>query len=264
MPILATSRVRTLAAVVSILVLATARGAGAQDPSSWPVHSPDRPKPPVVDPGPAPGPVRPPADAVVLFDGTDLSAWRAAEGGPAQWRVGGPGEGGWFEVVPGSGSLVSAGAFGDVQLHIEWASPREVRQSGQDRGNSGVYLMDRYEVQVLDSHGNPTYADGQAAAIYGQYPPLVNATRPPGEWQSYDIVFRAPRFDATGRLVRPARMTVLHNGILVHDAVELTGPTGHRERPPYEAHGPRAPISLQDHGAPVRYRNIWVRDLRDG
>ncbi|MBW3553652.1 MAG: DUF1080 domain-containing protein [Gemmatimonadetes bacterium] len=255
---------RTIVTIAGILVLAAISGAGAQAPSSWPVHSTARPRPPVVDPGPAAPPSRPPSDAVVLFDGTDLSSWRADDGGPARWRVGGSGAGGWFEVVPGTGSLVSAASFGDVQLHIEWASPRPVRSEGQDRGNSGVYLMDTYEVQVLDSYENPTYADGQAAAFYGQHPPLMNATRPPGEWQSYDIVFRAPRFDAAGRVTRPARVTVLHNGVLVHDAVELTGPTAHEDRPPYEAHAPRLPISLQDHGAPVRYRNIWVRDLSDG
>lgn len=247
-----------------ILVLAAVSGAGAQDPLTWPVHSLERPRPPVVDPGPATPPARVPSDAVVLFDGTDLSRWRTEADGRAEWRVGGSAGDRWFEVVPGTGSLVSADSFGDVQLHVEWASPAAARGEGQDRGNSGVYLMDTYEVQVLDSYENATYADGQAAAIYGQYPPLVNATRPPGGWQRYDIIFRAPRFDASGRVTRPARMTVLHNGVLVQDAVELTGPTGHHERPPYRAHPPRLPISLQDHGAPVRYRNVWVRPLRDG
>jgi hypothetical protein len=156
---------------------------------------------------------------------------------------------------------VSARAFGDVQLHIEWATPSPARGSGQARGNSGVFLMGRYEVQVLDSYQNRTYPDGQAAAIYGQYPPLVNASRPPGEWQTYDIVFRRPRFDANGALVSPARMTVFHNGVLVQDDVELTGPSGHQSRPPYERHADRLPIRLQDHGDPVRFRYIWVREL---
>lgn len=253
-------RVPTIPA--TLLTLTLAAGAAGQETGTWPIHSLERPAPPVVDPGPAPPPASVPSDAVVLFDGTDLSRWRAADGGPARWKVGGPaGSGGWFEAVPGTGPVVSVDVFGDVQLHIEWASPAEVRDEGQDRGNSGVFLMQRYEVQVLDSYQNRTYADGQAAAIYGQHPPRVNASRAPGEWQSYDIVFRAPRFDASGRLLRPATITVLHNGVLVHDAVELTGPTAHRAQPPYAPHAERLPLSLQDHDAPVRYRNIWVRRL---
>lgn len=255
---------RLISPFTGILVLAAVSGAGAQEPSTWSIHSPERPRPPIVDPGPATPPTRAPSDAVALFDGGDLSRWRSEDGGPAKWRTGESGGEGWFEVVPGTGSLVSADSFGDVQLHVEWASPAEVRAQGQDRGNSGIYLMGLYEVQVLDSYDNTTYADGQAAAVYGQAPPLVNASRPPGEWQRYDIIFRAPRFDASGRLTRPARLTVLHNGVLVQDAVELTGPTGHYERPPYRAHAARLPLSLQDHGAPVRYRNVWVRPLRDG
>lgn len=223
----------------------------------WPIHSMERPRPPVVDPGPAGAPVPAPADAIVLFDGQNLSRWRAANGGPARWNV----ANGYFEVVPGTGTLVSADSYGDVQLHIEWASPDPPQREGQDRGNSGVFLMQTYEVQVLDSYRNDTYPDGQAGALYGQFPPLVNATRPPGAWQTYDIIFRAPRFDQDGKLVRPARMTVLHNNVLIHDNVELTGPTAHQRRPPYRAHADRLPISLQDHGQPVRYRNIWLREL---
>jgi hypothetical protein len=179
------------------------------------------------------------------------------DGGPAQWRV----RDGVFEVVAGTGTLRTRDAFGDVQLHIEWMAPSPPRGRDQDRGNSGVFLMGKYEVQILDSYGNDTYADGQAAALYGQYPPLVNASRPPGEWQSYDIVFRRPRFDASGKVLSPARFTVLHNGVLVHDNAVLVGPTGHTTRPPYEAHPDRLPITLQDHGHPVRFRNVWVRDL---
>jgi len=242
-------------------LIATAAGASAQDPHAWTPHDPDRPRPPEVEPGPATGPALPPADAAVLFDGRDLSRWRAEDGGPARWRVVEGEDGGWFEVVPGTGSVVSADSFGDVQLHVEWAAPAEPTGDGQDWGNSGVYLMGLYEVQVLNTYDNPTYADGHAAALYGQYPPLVNASRPPGEWQSYDIVFRAPRFDPDGQLLRPARVTVLHNGVLVQDAVELTGPTAYQARPPYTAHADRLPISLQDHGSVVRYRNIWVREL---
>ena len=198
-------------------------------------------------------------DAVVLFDGRDLSEWRSRDGGPARWKV----EGGHVEVVAGAGEITTIRAFGDCQLHVEWAAPDPPADAGQDRGNSGVFLMGRYEVQVLDSYGSATYPDGQAAAIYGQYPPLVNASRPPGAWQSFDIVFRRPRFDERGGLIAPARITVLHNGVLVHDAVILTGPSGHRRRPPYEAHADRLPITLQDHASPVRFRNIWLRSLED-
>jgi hypothetical protein len=163
--------------------------------------------------------------------------------------------------VRGAGTIATAEAFGDVQLHVEWAAPSPPSGDGQNRGNSGVFLMGRYEVQVLDSYRNTTYPDGQAAALYGQYPPLVNASRPPGEWQTYDIVFRRPRFDANGKLLSKARVTVFHNGVLVQDAVELTGPTAHHARPAYSAHPDRLPILLQDHGDPVRYRNIWLRNL---
>jgi len=178
-------------------------------------------------------------------------------GAPAAWKV----EDGYFEVVPGSGDLASAAGFGDCQLHLEWATPAPPSGEGQDRGNSGVFLMGLYEVQVLDSYRSRTYADGQAAALYGQFPPLVNASRPPGEWQTYDIVFHRPRFDRQGRLERPATMTVLHNGVLVQDGVELVGATAHKVRAKYAAHPDRLPLVLQDHGHPLRYRNVWVREL---
>lgn len=220
-------------------------------------HDRNCPAPRVVDPGPGLGnPLPPPADAIVLFNGKDLTKWRSGEG-PAKWKV----KDGYFEVSPGSGMLSTADGFGDVQLHIEWAAPDPPRGTDQDRGNSGVFLMGRYEVQVLDSWQNVTYPDGQAAAVYGQYPPLVNASRKPGEWQSYDILFRRPRFGSDGSVQSPAVITVLHNGILVQDHVELTGPTAHQRRPPYQAHPDRLPIGLQDHEHPVRYRNIWVRNL---
>jgi len=219
-------------------------------------HARDCPAPPVVRPAPAGAPVAPPSDAVLLFDGKDLSQWRS-NGGPAKWKV----ENGYVEVAAGSGAIETAEGFGDVQLHVEWMTPNPPRGSDQDRGNSGVFLMGRYEVQVLDSYGNVTYPDGQAAAIYGQYPPLVNASRAPGEWQMYDIVFHRPRFAADGTLQRPATFTVFHNGLLVQDHVTLTGPTAHQRRPPYAAHPDRLPLSLQDHEHPVRYRNIWIRDL---
>ena len=227
------------------------------DLQKWPIHDESRPMPPVVDPGPAPAPAPVPSDAIRLFDGRDLSEWTTSKGAPAAWRV----RDLYMEVVKDSGAIRTKRAFGDCQLHVEWATPSPAVGSSQDRGNSGVFLMDLYEVQVLDSYNSKTYADGMAAAIYGQYPPLVNASRKPGEWQLYDIVFHRPRFDENGKLLAPARMTVLHNGVLVQDNEELTGPTQNKARPPYKAHADRLPLSLQDHGHPVRYRNIWIRDL---
>jgi hypothetical protein len=226
--------------------------------SDWGVHDPARPLPPATNPGPAGPPVPAPTDAVVLFDGRSLSSWCDEKGGPPRWKV----ENGYMEVVAKAGAIRTRLSFGDCQLHIEWASPEVVSGEGQGRGNSGVFLMGLYEVQVLDSFNNHTYADGQAASIYGQHPPLVNACRPPGQWQTYDIIFRGPRFDGSGKLLRPAVLTALHNGILVHDHVPLSGPTAHKARPPYRVHPDRLPLSLQDHGNPVRYRNIWIRELQ--
>jgi hypothetical protein len=202
----------------------------------------------------------PPSDAVVLFDDGSLDAWEHVDGGPARWRVGE----GWFEVVAGTGTLRTRAAFGDVQLHVEFAAPDPPSGEGQARGNSGVFLMGFYEVQVLDSYRNDTYADGQAAAVYGQHPPLVNASRPPGEWQTLDIVFRRPRFGPGGEVREPARMTVHHNGVLVHDAATLYGRTAHARRATYEPHEDRLPLALQDHGDPVRFRNVWVREREGG
>jgi hypothetical protein len=246
---------------LAFLAAGVGRPLHAQTPSDWPIHSTSRPQPPVVDPGPFRGPASPPSDAVVLFDGRSLDNWRAADDStkPARWRV----RDGYMEVVPGTGWIATRQGFGDVQLHVEWMTPAPPSGEGQNRGNSGIFLMERYEVQVLDSYRNTTYPDGQAGAMYGQYPPLVNASRPPGEWQTYDIVFLAPRFDGSGRLVRPARVTVFHNGVLVQNAATLTGPSAHRERPSYSAHAEALPLSLQDHGQPVRYRNIWVRPVRE-
>ena len=233
----------------------------AQVDTRWKIHDPNRPVPPVIEPGTASTqetPGRDPSDAVVLFDGKDLSQWAATDNGPAKWKV----ENGYFEVVPKTGFIHTREAFGDCQLHLEFAAPNPPKGESQGRGNSGVFLQGLYETQVLDSYQNKTYADGQAAAIYGQYPPLVNASRSPGHWQIYDIVFHGPRFDASGRLTRPARETVFHNGVLVQDNVELTGPTAHGERPPYKATPEKLPLALQDHGDPVRYRNIWIRELK--
>jgi hypothetical protein len=233
--------------------------AGAQPSTEWAIHATDRPQPPVVAPGNDNLPVKAPADAVVLFDGKDLSKWVHGSGKPAEWTV----QDGYFEVKARTSDLLTRESFGpDMHLHVEWAAPVPVRGEGQGRGNSGVYLMNKYEVQVLDSYRNQTYPDGQAASIYGQYPPSANASRPPGEWQSYDIYFKGPRWDSSGTLVQPARVTVIHNGVTVQDEVTLSGPTGHYARPPYEQHPDKAPILLQDHGDAVRFRNIWIRELR--
>jgi hypothetical protein len=224
----------------------------------WKIHDRNRPLPPVVTPGGPATLVNPPSDAIVLFDGKDLAAWESVEGGgPAKWKV----ENGYFEVAAKTGGIRTKQGFGDCQLHVEWMSPDPPHGQDQDRGNSGVFPMEMYEIQILDSYQNQTYADGQAAAVYGQYPPLVNASRPPGQWQTYDIVFRAPRFGKDGKVLQPAYVTVLHNGVLVQDHVALTGPTTHMARPPYKAHPDRLPLMLQDHSHPVRFRNIWIRDL---
>jgi hypothetical protein len=214
------------------------------------VHDPARPYPPVVTPTAQPG--GPPSDAIVLFDGKDLSAWESGE----RWKV----RNGFFEVAPGTGDLKTKAKFADCQLHIEWAAPVEVRGRSQGRGNSGVFLQGLYEVQVLDSYENPTYADGHAGALYGQWPPLVNATRKPGEWQAYDIVFEAPRFEGE-KLVKPAYMTVFLNGVVLHNRRELMGPTVYRQVAKYAPQPVEGPLVLQDHGNPVQFRNIWVRRL---
>lgn len=211
-------------------------------------------EPAMVDPGPPGGP---PADAIVLFDGKDLSKWKSDKG-DAKWEVN---DG--VATVNGTGSISTRDAYGDCQLHIEWAAPSVVKGEGQGRGNSGVYFQGRYEVQVLDSYENKTYFHGQAAGIYKQHAPLVNASRKPGEWQVYEIVFHAPRFDSGGALQKPGTFTVFHNGVLVQDHVEILGTTSHQGRPKYTAHALKQPLSLQDHGNPVRFRNIWIRPLAE-
>jgi len=243
----------TFFVAVSIVLAAALWAAQAK----WAIHDLNRPMPPVVAPGPAGPPVPPPADAIVLFDGKSLAAWTDAKGQPAKWKV----ENGYMEVVPKTGEIRTVKGFGDCQLHVEWMAPAPAKGTGQDRGNSGVFLMGLYEVQVLDCYENKTYADGMTAAIYGQFPPAVNACRPPGEWQTYDIIFHRPRFATDGKLLVPARMTVFHNGILVHECAILTGPTQNQAQPPYKMHADKLPISLQDHGHPVHYRNIWIREL---
>jgi hypothetical protein len=216
----------------------------------------NRPAPPAVKPGENSS--DPPSDAVVLFNGADINQWESVKGGPAKWKV----ENGYMQVFKSTGDIRTKTIFGSCQLHIEWATPEVVKGNGQERGNSGVYLMGKYEVQVLDSFNNKTYPDGQAAAVYGQNPPLVNACQPPGRWQSYDIVFHRPIFRGK-KLVKPATMTVLHNGVLVQDNWIVEGTAAHKERAKYTAHEDKLPLMLQDHGNPVRYRNIWVRELSE-
>jgi len=200
-----------------------------------------------------------PSDAIVLFDGTNgLSEWESVEGGEAPWKVE---DDGVVTVVPGSKDIRTKRSFGDAQLHIEWRTPIYAEpKTGQGPGNSGVFFQDRYEVQVLDSYENRTYANGQAAAIYKQAIPLVNASRAPGEWQTYDIIWTAPRFSQGGGLISPARITVIHNGVLVQNNVTLAGQTEYLVPPSYCPHGP-APLRLQDHGEQVSFRNVWIREL---
>ncbi len=226
------------------------------------VHDPARPHPPVVTPASEPG--GPPSDAIVLFDGHDLSKWNGhpstithgGAAGSAEWKV----ENGYTEVIPGTGDISTKEKFGDCQLHIEWASPVEIKGTSQNRGNSGVILQGRYEIQVLDSYENPTYADGQAGAVYGQWPPLANPTRKPGEWQTYDIVFEAPRMDGD-KLLKPAYFTVFLNGVLMQNHQASMGPMVYRQVAHYSAQPAEDSLVLQNHNSKVRFRNIWIRRL---
>lgn len=267
MPKLRRPRIGSVAAGISLALGLTvgaliirAQQQGPRSPIAWEVHDPNRQLPPVVTPGPAPAePAAPPSDAVILFGGqpNDLAKWSSA-GSPEDlqtWKI----ENGI--LVAGKKYIRTKDAFGDCQLHIEWMAPTPPKGDSQARGNSGVFLMGRYEIQVLDCYNNKTYADGMAGSIYGQYPPLVNACRPPGEWQTYDIIFRRPRFSADGKLETPARATIFHNGVLVQNAQEMTGPTAHKARPEYKRHEDKLPIAIQDHGNPVKFRNIWIRPL---
>lgn len=198
-----------------------------------------------------------PSDAIVLFDGSSLDGWENSKGEAAGWVL----EDGAMTVKRGTGAVRTKHEFGSCQLHIEWRSPSEIVGEGQGRGNSGVFLMSTYEVQVLDSYESRTYSNGQAGSIYKQFPPLVNATKAPGEWQTYDIIFMAPVFNAKGEVVRPATLTVLHNGVLVQNHSVLKGHTPYKGLPVYTKHPDKLPLMLQDHGNPVSYRNIWVREL---
>ncbi|MEC9091436.1 MAG: DUF1080 domain-containing protein [Planctomycetota bacterium] len=239
---------------IGLLISTVANG---QLPSGWKAHDLKRPAPRVVTPTALSQPGKAPSDAIILFDGNDLSQWKSNQGKAAKWKI----VEGAMESVAGSGPVITRKEFSDCQLHVEFASPKNVKGKGQGRGNSGVFLMGDIEVQVLDSFDNATYADGSAGAIYGQYPPLVNASRKPGEWQAYDIIFRAPRFSKDGKLIQAARLTVLHNGVLIQDSSEIYGPTAWIQHRNYTKGKTKGPISLQDHGNPVRYRNIWVRSL---
>lgn len=264
---------------VGFLVYARAALPAAQEPpldgfkdtpmlpgGKWHLHDPDRPQPKVVTPGATFSQGAPaPSDAEVLFDGRDLSKWQNSRGEPATWKV----VDGYVETAARGGGIRARGTWADFQLHVEWASPTPARGSGQGRGNSGILINGMYEVQVLDSFQAKTYPDGQAASIYGQVPPLVNASKPPGEWQTYDIVFESPRWNDRGELVKKANVTVLHNGVVVHHRYEFTGSTdGISPAVPWKTlsryvgpHPPEMFIELQDHNNPVRYRNIWVRTL---
>jgi len=241
-----------------VFSLATSVAAQAPPPPRVPGQMPDPSKEPVVV-TPATTPGGAPSDAIVLFDGKDLSRWVSQKDGktPAAWDV----ADGAMQVKPKAGGIQSKDAFGSVQLHIEFATPTVVKGTGQGRGNSGVFLMNTYEIQVLDSYENKTYFHGQAGSIYKQHKPLVNPIRKPGEWNVYEIVFNAPKFDEDGKLLKRATFTAFLNGVLVQDHVEVMGVTAHDRPPYYEKHADKLPISLQDHGDLVRFRNIWVRPL---
>jgi hypothetical protein len=243
------------AVLISLSVLVAAQ---APPPKRVPGQMPDPSKAPVVV-TPAATPGAPPSDAIVLFDGKDLSKWASQKdpNAAAGWDI----VDGAMQVKPKAGGIQTKDGFGSVQLHIEFAAPTVVKGEGQGRGNSGVFLMNTYEIQVLDSYENPTYFHGQAGSIYKQHKPLVNPVRKPGEWNVYDIVFRAPGFDEDGKLLKRATFTAFLNGVLVQDHVEVMGVTAHDRPPYYEKHADKMPIGLQDHGDLVRFRNIWVRPL---
>jgi Domain of Unknown Function (DUF1080) len=227
-----------------------------QPNGKWHIHDGKRPQPRIVAPGATVG--APPADAIVLLGPkTDGSAWQMSTGGGAlTWPL----KDGILQSA--KGMIETKQQFEDFQLHVEFATPSAVKGDSQERGNSGVFLLGKFEIQVLDSYNNKTYPDGQASAMYGQFPPLVNASRPPGAWQAYDIIFTAPRFSASGTLEKPAIVTVLHNGVVVHNATPFWGPTTHKKIDAYEPNQTKGPIGLQDHGNPVHYRNIWIRPLK--
>jgi hypothetical protein len=251
----------TLGTVASVLA-AEQKGLGYNDTplvpgTKWHIHDGDRPQPRIVKPGEHfSQKADPPSDAVVLFNGKDFSKWQGEGGKEVKWKL----EDDFMETTK-TGRIRTKDEFGDFQLHIEFATPSKVEGSGQGRGNNGVNIFGRYEIQVLDSYNNPTYPDGQAGAIYGQTPPLVNASKGPGEWQTYDIVFETPRWDDSGKQTKPGYVTVLHNGVILHNRRELLGGTTHRAIVPFKPHPPHGYLELYEHGNPVRFRNIWIRPL---
>lgn len=230
----------------------------AQNSNSLPPEATEfyEPVPPKITPGTSTN--TPPSDAIILFSGKELSEWvNEKDETAANWIV----EDGIVTIAPGTGGIKTKREFGDMQLHLEWRAPEIIQGEGQGRGNSGVYIGNKYEVQILDSYNNDTYTNGQAASIYKQSPPLVNATNPPGTWNTYDIIYTAPHFNQEGMLLSPARLTVLHNGVLVQHNFRLLGPTVYTGIPNYTSHKEKLSIHLQDHGNPVSFRNIWVREL---
>ena len=240
--------------IILCLLAGSINSAFSQQKKDPPTTELWEPVPTVITPGEC---GTPPSDAIILFDGKDLSHWTGENGKDPLWTV----SDGAVTVVPGTGMLCTKKSFGDCQLHIEWRAPEKVVGESQDRGTSGIYLQGLYEVQVLDCYNNRTYSNGQAASVYKQYIPLVNACKKPGEWQIYDIIFMAPRFSYNGRVAIPASMTILHNGVLVQNHVELIGPTENIGMPNYRPHALKLPLKLQDHDNPVSYRNIWIREL---
>lgn len=225
---------------------------GQKDPKTTEVWAPG---PKVISPGKSAGEA--PSDATILFNGTSATAWQHKNGDEVKWTVGDNA----LTVKAGTGNIQTKQKFGDCQLHLEWRTPAEVKGEGQGRGNSGIFFMGRYELQVLDSYNNTTYANGQAGSIYKQHIPLVNACKPPGEWQSYDVIFTAPRFSSNGSVPEPARITVIQNGVLIQNNVTIWGSTQYIGLPTYEKHDAKEPIILQDHGNPTGFRNIWIREL---
>lgn len=243
------TRLTILLLILSVSVAAQERKGDPALTEIW------EPEPVMVKAGESPA--QAPADAIILFDGKNTNAWKAKDGGAVKWKV----ENGAMTVTPGTGEISTKEGFGDCQLHIEWRTPSVVKGEGQGRGNSGIFLMGKFELQVLDSYNNRTYSNGQAGSIYKQTAPMVNASKGPGEWQTYDIIFTAPRFNEKGGLVTPARITVLHNGVLIQNNTSIWGGTEYIGLPVYEKISLKEPILLQDHGDLVSYRNIWIRPL---